>query len=626
MKRKLLFIYTLVLVAVLSLSLFWQCGSREPGSANPHLLDSDLTFAMPQNGQKRFSELIAKNDLAKHFKQGAVNTYYKKEIIPWLGRVRDNEVSYHALFAMDDSKITCSTNSPDASGLHFSIFHPAGSDLTYRVSITHNNNTRNVFEKSFKEKSFSDNFVLFEKPLKGDVKVVFETSGTGTGAWVNPRFHLEKEKPRVFVVIVMDTLRYDHTSLYGYKRKTTPFLEQLAADGIKYENAFSSTSWTLPAHVSLFSGKDLSEHGVVAPGDGISTVYPLIAEIFQEQGFVTAAFTGGGFVEDTYGFYRGFQYYSNAPGNVFSMNSAERVFNHFKNYITRFWGNDLFIFLHTYQIHTPYKAPRRYVEQINKDVQGNLLGISNYIKEKSGFFKALEDTERQRLIDLYDASVLYTDDALVGGVIRLLKEKGMYEQAVITVLSDHGEEFYDHGGWEHGHTLYNELIRIPLVIKFPFSQPGKRNRVESALASITDIPGLLLRESGLAYDSAKFPVRISEARRRLPVLFPESPIIKQFLTKVSFVDERFHFIFNQVDENKLRFFDPQPKEITAYELYERTDVKETHNLTATHFRFVNQYKEPLKLYLEKLKQLKRTGKKLDKDLEEKLKSLGYLGN
>ncbi|MCP5054625.1 MAG: sulfatase [bacterium] len=616
------------LLLTVTLLLLLGCGGNNtPDTANPNLLTANLTFRLPGNAKQRYKQLVTGTSLAKHFKQSPLNIYYKHENQQWTGRIRENDVSYHALFSIDDSQITASTLNSNAAGLHFSIYHPGGSVLTYGVSMGTGDNKKKVFEKTFDTKRFFDGYISFDEPFKNGITVTFETRGRGIGAWVNPRFHEVKKKPRVFIVMVLDTLRYDHTSVYGYHRKTTPNLEQLAGDGVKFDRAYSSTSWTLPSHVSLFSGKDLSEHGVIGPGDLISTDYPLAAEVFQEQGFLTAAFTGGGFVEDSYGFYRGFQYYSNAPGNVFSMNSADRVFNHFKNYMERFWGNDLFIFLHTYQIHAPYKAPRRYVDRINKDLEGNLLGVSNFLKQKHEYFKPLQETDRQRLIDLYDASILYTDDALLGNVMRLLKEKGLYEQSMIAVLSDHGEEFYDHGSWEHGHGLYNELIKIPMVVKFPFSKTGKnRGRVEEGLASITDIPGMMLGESGFEYDKDIFSVGFGQSDRRLPVSFPVSPTIKQFPVKFSFLEGRFHFIYNHIDKEKPEFFNPAPKKIPVYELYDIDDMHEKHNLYKKNFQRVHQFKKPLQLYLNKLKQLKRKGKKIDKELENKLKSLGYLGN
>ena len=610
----------IVLAAILGLQ---RC--KHTKTSSPSLLVGNLMFQLPANAEERFKQLVTKTDLAKHFKQSRVNVFFKQN--KWIGRVRENDVSYHALFTVDEAKIIYQPINLDAGGLLFSIYHPLNSTLTYSISIENKNTKKNVFNKSFDDKSkgFFDGFIPFDKPFKGVTKIIFETKGRGMGAWVNPWFHTVKKNPKIFIMMVLDTLRYDHTSLYGYFRKTTPFLEKLAADGVKFDHAFSTTSWTLPAHVSLFSGKGLSEHGVIAPKDSISENYPMMAEIFQMNGYVTAAFTGGGFVEDSYGFYRGFQYYSNAPGDVFSMNSAERVFNHFKNYMKRWWGNDLFIFLHTYQMHAPYKAPRSYVEKINKNVEGNLLGISNFIKQKHEYFKPLGEENRRRLIDLYDASILYTDEVLLGNVIRFLKEKGVYENAMIVVLSDHGEEFYDHGSWEHGHTLYNELIKIPLVIKYPFSGEHKKGN-EDALVSISDIPGMMLKESGLRYDENDFKIQMGKPARVLPVLLPVSPIIKQFLTKISFIDDSYYFIYNHIDDKKLGFFNPPPAEVPVYELYERKDLKEKHNVYKKIFKKVASFKKPLKMVLEKLKQLKGKQKKLDKDLEKKLKSLGYLGN
>jgi hypothetical protein len=617
----------LLLTVILSLP---RCGSGKRGTdaENLNLLAGNLEFRFKENAEARFQQLVTETDQAKYFKQSHINSFFKKN--KWIGRIKDNDVSYHALYAVDDSKISYSSRSFNADGLLFSIFQPENSSLTYSIQIETANGKEKVFEKTFTGKAFFDADIPLKMPKGSDFKILLETAGSGAGAWINPRLHRPTSKPRVFIVIVLDTLRRDHTSVYGYPRPTTPFLEKLAADGVTYNHAFSTTSWTLPAHVSLFSGKDLSEHGVVSPGDTIPDNVPMVAEVFQNNGFVTAAFTGGGFVEDSYGFYRGFQYYSNVPGNVFSMNSAERVFSHFKNYIQKYWGNDLFIFLHTYQVHAPYKAPRAYIDKIKDNVDGNLLGIGRYIKNKNEYYKAIDENDRQRLMDLYDGSIRYCDEVLLGNVIGFLKEKKLYDESMVAVLSDHGEEFYDHGSWEHGHTLYNELIKIPLVIKYPVNSSitptGKRNGVENGLTSISDIPGIFLKEGGLWREDLSFNVRVGEPGRVLPVLFPVSPIIQEFLSKVSFVDDRFHFIYNQLDKKKIAFFNPAPPKISPYELYKREDLQETLNLYKKHPRAILQFKKLVKEYLNKLKHLKRKNKKLDKDLEEKLKSLGYLGN
>jgi len=275
-------------------------------------------------------------------------------------------------------------------------------------------------------------------------------------------------------------------------------------------------------------------------------------------------------------------------------------------------------------MHAPYKAPRPYIEKINKNAEGNLFGVSKFIPHKHEYFKPLEEAKRRQLIDLYDASILYADEALIGNAIDYLKQEGLYENAMMAVLSDHGEEFHDHGSWEHGHTLYNELIKIPLVIKFPFNTNKKG--IEESLVSIADVPGMMLKESGCQYDRTHFKVQIGEPHRVLPVLFPVSPIIKQFSSKVSFINDEFYFIYNQLEPEKLAFFNPAPGKIPAYELYERKDLKEKSNVYKKYFQQVLQFKKSVNRYLDKLKQLPGKQKGLDKDLEKKLKSLGYLDN
>ncbi|MCP4152421.1 MAG: sulfatase-like hydrolase/transferase [bacterium] len=587
----------------------------------------DLEFQVPKEAEARFKQLVTDTPLAKHIKRNHVNIYQKKN--PWIGRVRDREVCYHALFSIDDTKIISTSSNPGTGTIVFSIYHPEQSQLTYTLHLETAGKKETLFEKNFKEKAFYDGTITMDKKIAGDFKLIFETRGKGIGAWLNPRFNEVKKKPRVIMMIMVDTLRSDHTSVYGYHRKTTPRLDKLAADGVVFKNAFSTTSWTLPAHVSLFSGKDLSEHGVVSPGDFITYDYPLLAEALQAQGFVTAAFTGGGFVEDSFGFFRGFQYYSNAPGNVFSMNSADRVFNHFKNYINRFLGNDLFIFLHTYQVHSPYKAPRRYIDRIDKNIKGNLLGIPNFIKNKHEYFKPIEEEKRKLLINLYDASILYTDEVLIGNTIDFLKEKGYYEDAMITVLSDHGEEFYEHGSWEHGHSVYNELIQIPLVMKYPAGTKNTQKGLENSLTSISDVPGIILKTAGYPdYTETDFKIKIGDPNRILPVLFPESPIIKEFPSKISFVDKDFHFIYNDPDKEKLKFFNPQPRKQKLYELYKRSDDAEKNNVFKKNTHLLKKYQQLVKSYLKKLqkvKQSKKSNRNIDKDLQKKLESLGYLG-
>lgn len=621
MKKKI--ILSIASIAVIALLIFLLLQPKQDETINPNLMTAPKTFIYPENAETRFKKLVADHQLEKIFIKETVNTLYQGPGQKWSGRLKHSGVSHHALFTVDQSTIIFKLKKPEAGGLIFSIFNPADSRLFYTVALKSENQTVNLYKAFYDKESMVSKTIDFPRTLDGEVEFIFQTKGKGVGAWINPGLKIQKEKPKVFIVIVLDTMRYDHTSLYGYSRKTTPMLDQLSKEAVVFRNAYTTTSWTLPAHVSLFSGKNLEEHGVVTPNDRISETYPLAAEIFQQNGYVTAAFTGGGFIEDSYGFARGFQVYSNIPGSVFSKNSAQRVFNHFKNYIGKYWGNDLFIFLHTYQPHAPYKAPHEFIDRINKDIDTNMKGIKNFIRGKQEYFKAIAPEERQVLIDLYDASILYCDNMLLGNVVDFLKEKGMYEDSMLVVLSDHGEEFFDHHSWEHGHTLYNELIKIPLVIKYP---KNRKKGEENALASITDIPALLLKESGLSFDETVFKNEIGRDKRTLPILLPLSPIIDQFPAKISFINENYHFILNIIDKEKMTFFKPPPTVTREIELYDSRDYLEKINIYKRKIHVLERFAEQMEKYLQKVKGIKMKKFKLDKELEQKLKSLGYLGN
>lgn len=609
-------------IGLIAIILGWfSCRARQTG-LNPDLLSGAYPLKLPVDAGKKLGQAIQKQGLEKIFIKDRINIFFPDH--PWLGRVNDGGISRQALFSVGNARAEFQVERLPYRSLQFAIYNPAGSTLIYRVGLKTGTKKKNLFSTQLQGFHLQEYNIALDGAPPGDARLVFETGGTGAGAWLNPRFNREKEKPRIVVMIVLDTLRRDHASLYGYARQTTPRLDQLAADAQVFTNAYSSTSWTLPAHVSLFSGKDLVGHGVTAPEQKIPVDYPLLAEVFQANGFATAAFTGGGFLNAHYGFHRGFEVYSNLPGRVFLLDSADKVLDNFKSFLGQAGVSDLFVFLHTYQIHAPYKFPPKFVRHFNPQLNVNLQGPANYIRDKRvECFKPLADKDRQTLVDLYDTSIYYADQALVGGVIGVLKEKNLYRDALVTVLSDHGEEFYEHGGWEHGHSVYRELIAIPLVVKYPGN--GPKGRVDD-LVSIADVPGLILSALGIDDEKKSFPVSIGQKGRLLPVLFPHSPIITEIPPRLSFVTGQFHFIYNVLDFERLKIFNPQPRNLEIYELYRDEDGPEKTNIARQQPKVLNEFRQHLKAYLQWLKDLKARQGKLDENLERELKSLGYLNN
>lgn len=615
-KRFILLIFVILIVVITLFSIIFVVNKSSINSEN--LIFSKKHFKYGGHVEKKLKAILHEKKDFKINPNERINRFYAFE--KFTGRIKTGGISYNSIFAIDKSEISIKIKNINVDRLSFSIFNSGNSRLFYRIFVLNGKTEKLIYTKFMsKRKIISKTINIKNIPVKGSY-LILRTKGRGFGAWINPFLFKYNKKPRVFIVIMLDTLRADHTSLYGYNRNTTPCLKKLASDGVLFKNAYSTTSWTLPAHVALFTGKNLIEHRVMNPNTRISYDYPLIAELFQKNGFTTIAFTGGGFVEDDYGFFRGFQYYSNIPGNVFSMNSGERVFQHFKNHAEINWGKDMFVFLHTYQLHAPYKVTHKYLRSFNKALDENLKGIRNYLMSSSDYFKNIGTENRKKLIDIYDSSILYLDNELVGRVVDFLKSKNVYKKSMIVVLSDHGEEFYDHSSWEHGHTLYRELIKIPLVIKYP---ENKKRGVENRLSSIMDIPSIILENTGFK-NRENFPYsKIETNDRVLPVLLPVSPIIKQFPAKISFIDQKYHFIFNILDKKELDYFTEKP-DFSHIELYKNSDIKELNNLFGKDKKPLARFMKLLNKYRMRLNKLKLKQTDINSELKRKLKSLGYL--
>jgi arylsulfatase A-like enzyme len=348
----------------------------------------------------------------------------------------------------------------------------------------------------------------------------------------------------------------------------------------------------------------------------------------EENGFVTLAQTGGGFVDDHYGFYRGFQSYASRAKDIFQREAAGLLYRSFMEDVANFPGQDLFIFLHTYQMHAPYKAPDKYFRAFNSELDIKLQGVGGALRSLRDLSPALPSAaaaDRQKLIDLYDASILYSDQELLKPVLAYLRNSNRFDDAMVIVLSDHGEEFYDHGDWEHGHTLYQELTRIPLIVKLPRQ---KRGRTRPQLVSISDVAGMIKAQYGLNNDAGSLKNDDSmDPRRVLELSLPVSPFHSGLFGKVSFVEKDFQYIHNFL-----------PPATAATELSQKPvlSADEWFTLPASPVvagepyspspAFHSRCKKKLANYILQLKALKKNKGQIDPELLEKLKALGYLNN
>ncbi len=289
------------------------------------------------------------------------------------------------------------------------------------------------------------------------------------------------------VLISIDTLRRDHLSLYGYPRRTTPGLEGLARGAVVFEDVVSTSSWTLPAHASLLTSTSPSVHGATRSKFGLSPSFPGLPRLLGDAGYFTQAMVTHVYLSKEYGFGEGFDRH-----RYFPETRAEEVTAQAIHFLEARGDSDFFLFLHYYDPHWHYDPPAPYDRAFDPTYQGEATGIWWDFKELDA--RSIDARDLNHIQALYDGEILYTDRQLER-LFQEMKRLGVFQNALVVVTSDHGEEFLDHGQWEHQKTLYEEQLRVPLLIKFPNAAMGSR-RV-SGQVSLVDVAPTVLAALGV---------------------------------------------------------------------------------------------------------------------------------
>jgi arylsulfatase A-like enzyme len=289
--------------------------------------------------------------------------------------------------------------------------------------------------------------------------------------------HRTATRPLNVVLISMDTLRAQSVGVYGAERPTTPTLDALAAEGVVFENAFSTAAFTLPGHLSMFTGLWLRTHGSLSPLMPLAPERRTLPELLRSAGWATGAFTSTAWIMPGLGFRRGVDLYDEHDPPLGKPPPVGRPCDAFTNALA--WMRDrrdqpFFAFLHNYQVHMPYEAPPPYFSLYDAVPEGPVVG----------------EYRRYR----YEQEVRYGDDqlrALLEGIDAL----GIADRTLIIVTSDHGEGFGEHGLNDHTREVYDEIARVPLVMRLPGALPAGRHVAEPVsladlLPTILDITGL----------------------------------------------------------------------------------------------------------------------------------------
>jgi len=512
-------------------------------------------------------------------------------------------------------------------------------EVDFCVAVKHPNGTDSVFQKEVTLTS-AEPFVIHRRrvdlaPYAGqDVDLIFTTRGRADtlAFWFNPViFRAEEDRPSV-ILVSLDTLRADHLSCYGYVRATSPRLDELAADSVLFENAFAPSPWTLPSHVSLLTGLDEINHGVSTSSDRMDPDLPVLADLLRPHGFVTHAFTGGGFLNPVYGFSRGFDSYR-TEGRMVSDNGAQVLADAVLPWLENNRQKKFFLFLHTYQIHQPYLAPAPFNRMfLDADAVLDHIDLGQLRLNLENRFQPQTDAQRRNYAGLYDAEIRYTDEALIGGLVDQLKALGLYDRTMLIVTSDHGEEFFEHEAWTHGHTLYNETIRVPLLIKFPACRE-KGTRVKT-IVRLTDIMPTILEEMGVGYSQKELDGRsLLGLRREDPGserVFRSSRaegIVEDRVPGKRAVNRGFYKViindsYSPEELTFFRFLPPHQDRVEVYDL--AADPGETKNLAVSRPDLALSLSKYLEKIMTPAKKRASSGAAMSEDVREELKALGYI--
>lgn len=283
------------------------------------------------------------------------------------------------------------------------------------------------------------------------------------------------------ILISIDTLRRDHVGLYGYSKPTTPALDALAKAGVVADDAVSVSSWTLPSHLSMLTSVLPGVHGGTNGERGFNRASPTLPAILKERGFATHAVTSHLYVSHAYGVDHGFD-----SMNFRQDRKAVNVANHAMDLVDRFGDRPFFLFLHLYDPHWHYDPPKETLALFEpKPYAGRLTGNLKDFQTKRPEDLAPGDLEH--LLALYDGEIRSVDDQ-IARLVDHLKARGVFESTLLFVTSDHGEEFLEHGSWEHQKTLYEEVVRIPMFA----AGGGVSARREPLPATLLDVAPSIL--------------------------------------------------------------------------------------------------------------------------------------
>ena len=420
-----------------------------------------------------------------------------------------------------------------------------------------------------------------------------------------------QQKPNI-LLISLDACRADHLSCYGYSRETSPFIDEIASGGTRFDNAFVNTLATPSSHTTIFTSLYQETHEVELIeqfGFTVPKNIVMLQELLQKEGYITIAVTDTEIFEKI-GFNRGFLEFDYTEKMSHIKSGANKLIHLLKKHIND--RRPVFAFFHTYEIHLPYSPPLKYRNifgQYDSAIKPNAINVGLFANSAN----KLDESDIEFLKARYDGEIRYTDDMLEK-IFSELRKINFFDNYLVVITSDHGEEFGEHGGLSHrGSLLYDELLHVPLIMSGNAIPKGKV--VDRMVNSVDIMPTIL----GLANIEIKIPVEgrnlFSSHRESDGPERQEGMVFAQYRRSSYAVrTQEWKYIQNH-KQNTFELFhlftDP----------YEKKDVSDAYpNIRNKFANILSEWKRS-RIKMDKLETEKIN---YSEETLEKLRSLGYL--
>lgn len=319
---------------------------------------------------------------------------------------------------------------------------------------------------------------MTDRPERGAALLLGVLVGVVCGACTEPAPRV----PRDLIVILVDTLRADRLGSYGYALPSSPHIDRLAAAGATFEDVYTTAPWTLPASASLLTGLYPRRHGLTSPFARRRLRQASWADRMRRHGFLTGAFVNSFYLGDTYGLSRGFDQFS-LEGRGPPAVAPSGVVDDAIRWLSAHDVPRVFLFLHLYDVHSDYASEERWEKLFVRPYDGIADGTTGQLMAFRRGEVALDGADAAHLDALYTAGIRQLDEGL-GHLLDHLERSGRAERTLVVLTADHGEELLEHGGVLHGHTHYEELIHVPLILSGPGVPRGVRIAAPVSLVDV----------------------------------------------------------------------------------------------------------------------------------------------